>query len=45
MKKQTKQNYKDAEVRQEEMQTIKDFSNNENRQPEPQPKDYDEIEY
>ena len=45
MKKQVKQNEKGTEERQEELQTINDISNNENEQPVPQPKDYDEIEY
>ncbi|MEF2096726.1 hypothetical protein V3595_18905 [Bacillus sp. CFBP9009] len=40
-----KQNEKDTEERQEEVQTINDISNCENKQPVPQPKDYDEIEY
>ncbi|MCP3739856.1 hypothetical protein [Rossellomorea sp. BNER] len=45
MKKQPNQHKEGTEVRQEEIQTIKDFTNKDNRQPEPQPKDYDEIEY
>ncbi|MFB7639242.1 hypothetical protein [Peribacillus butanolivorans] len=45
MKKQVKQNEKDTKERKKELQTINDISNSENRQPVPQPKDYDEIEY
>ena len=45
LKKQVKQNEKDTEERQEELQTINDISKSENGQPVPQPKDYDEIEY
>jgi hypothetical protein len=45
MKKEAKQNEKVFEEKQEELQTINDFSNRENGQPVPQPKDYDEIEY
>ncbi|MDF1995965.1 hypothetical protein ABGT24_25220 [Peribacillus frigoritolerans] len=45
MKKQVKQNEKDTEERQEELQTINDISKSENGQPVHQPKDYDEIEY
>lgn len=45
MKKQVKQNEKDTEERQEELQTINDISKSENGQPSHQPKDYDEIEY
>jgi hypothetical protein len=45
MKKQVKQNEKNTKEGVEELQTINAISNNENGQPVPQPKDYDEIEY
>ncbi|WP_332698682.1 hypothetical protein [Halalkalibacter lacteus] len=45
MKKQIKQNDKGAKERQEELQTIHDRSTSQKRQPVPQPKDYEEIEY
>ncbi|AZV42609.1 hypothetical protein BAOM_2000 [Peribacillus asahii] len=45
MKKEGKQHAKINAEKQEELQTVNDFSNKENTQPVPQPKDYDEIEY
>ncbi len=45
MKKQIKQNNKSVKEKQNELQTITEMANPENRQPVPQPKDYDEIEY
>jgi hypothetical protein len=45
MKKEVKQKETDTKEGQEELQTINDISDNENGQPVPQPKDYDEIDY
>ena len=45
MKKQIKKHEKNAEKRQEELETINEISKIENGQPVPRPKDYDEIEY
>jgi hypothetical protein len=45
MKKIGKQNEKNKETRQKHLQHPNRFSNRENEQPLPQPKEYDEIEY
>jgi hypothetical protein len=45
MKKRVKRNDKIAEERQEELQSPNSFSYRDNEQPQPQPKDYEEIEY
>lgn len=45
MKKREKQNEKVTGEGHEELQTTNDISSNENKQPLPQPKDFDEIEY
>jgi hypothetical protein len=45
VKKEGKQDKRNTEETQEELQTINDISVSDNGQPVPQPKDYDEIEY
>jgi hypothetical protein len=45
MKKTGKQHEKNTEERQEHLQHPDRFSNRQNEQPLPQPKEYDEIEY
>ncbi|MFD2682003.1 hypothetical protein [Bacillus seohaeanensis] len=45
MEKRGKRNDKITEKRQEELQNPTSFSYRDNEQPQPQPKDYEEIEY
>ncbi|MGM0921379.1 MAG: hypothetical protein ACQEWW_09170 [Bacillota bacterium] len=45
MKKEGKQDKRNTEKTQEELQTINEITSNDSGQPVPQPKDYDEIEY
>lgn len=45
LKKQEKKNEQTLHENQDEKQLIKDFSNPENVQPVPQPKDFEDIEY